>query len=98
MRLGFLVNTPPKLLEFLKQEIPLSLFDEVVFSCEIGLMKPDQRIFKVMTKKLGVKMEECLFIDDSRKNIIAAKKLGMQTIRFKDYKILKRKLKLKGIL
>jgi len=97
-RLGFLVNTPPKLLEYLKQEIPLSLFDEVVFSCEIGLMKPDQQIFKVMTKKLGVKIEECLFIDDSGKNIMAAKKIGMQTIRFKNYKILKRKLKLKGIL
>jgi putative hydrolase of the HAD superfamily len=97
-KLGFLVNTPPKLLEYLKQEIPLSLFDEVVFSCEAGLIKPDQRIFEKMVKKLGVKMVECLFIDDSQENIEAAKKLEMQTIQFKNKRHLEEELKTKGVI
>jgi putative hydrolase of the HAD superfamily len=97
-KLGFLVNTPPKLLEYLKQEIPLSLFDETLFSCEQGLIKPEIRIYRIIIKKLRVKPEECLLIDNSQENIKTAKKLGMKTIRFKDYKTLKRRLKQKGIL
>lgn len=97
-KLGFLVNTPPKLLEYLKQEIPLSLFDEVVFSCEVGLIKPDQEIYKIMIEKLGVKAGECLFIDDSQENIEAAKKLGMQTIQFKNKRSLEKELKTKGVI
>ena len=97
-KLGFLVNTPPKLLEYLKQEIPLILFDEVVFSCEAGLIKPDQRIYKIMVKKLGIKTRECLFIDDSQENIKAAEELGMQTIKFKDYSNLEKELRDRGVI
>lgn len=98
LKLGLLVNTPPKLLEYLRQEIPLNLFDEAVFSCETGLMKPDKRIFEMIAKKLGIKTEECLLIDDSQENIEAAKKLGMQTIKFEDYSNLEKELKAKGVI
>jgi len=98
LKLGLLVNTPPKLLEYLRQEIPLNLFDEVVFSCEVGVMKPDQRIFEIMVKKLGIRIEECLFIDDSQENIESAKKLGMQTIQFKNQRDLERELRVRGVI
>jgi len=93
-----LVNTPPKLLGYLKQEIPLDLFDEVLSSCEAGLMKPDLRFFEMMVEKLKIRPEDCLFIDDSQKNVEAAAKLGMQVIRFENYQSLKKELGERGII
>ena len=53
-------------------EIPLvwngtplaELFDTTVFSCSVGLKKPDPRIYRLATDRLGVNPEDCLFIGD----------------------------------
>ncbi|PIN84857.1 MAG: hypothetical protein COV47_05155 [Candidatus Diapherotrites archaeon CG11_big_fil_rev_8_21_14_0_20_37_9] len=68
-------------------------FKEFVLSHEIGKMKPFLGIFKYFLEKTGLKANKCLFIDDSRMNIIAAKLLGFKTIRFKDAEQLKERLK-----
>jgi putative hydrolase of the HAD superfamily len=60
------------------------LFDQLVFSHEIGIMKPDPRAFQHVLDRLGVKAEDCLFIDDSLKNVEAAARLGMQVVHFKN--------------
>ncbi|MBQ1346980.1 MAG: HAD family hydrolase [Erysipelotrichaceae bacterium] len=39
-------------------------FDEVIVSGDLGIHKPDARIFDIMAKRLGVKNEECLMIGD----------------------------------
>lgn len=39
-------------------------FDEVVVSGDIGINKPDKRIFEIMAEKLNVKPEECVFVGD----------------------------------
>ena len=39
-------------------------FDEVIVSGDIGIHKPDKRIFEYVADKLGVKVEECLMIGD----------------------------------
>lgn len=55
-------------------------FDAVVLSCDCGLEKPDPKIYKLTAEKLGVKPEECIFIDDIKENLMPARKLGMKTI------------------
>lgn len=52
-------------------------FDEVVFSAEHGVRKPDPAIFRLALAKLGVPAEQCLFLDDSEGNLVAAHELGI---------------------
>ena len=61
-------------------------FDEVVISCDIGLRKPDPKIFKLLLTKLKLKPSQCLFIDNQKWNTDVAKKLKFKTILYKDNK------------
>ena len=61
------------------------LFDKFLnyfLSFKIGYMKPSYEAFEYVLKKTGFKPEETAFVDDSEKNINAAKKLGIKTIHF----------------
>lgn len=68
------------------------LFDKIVYSYEVGVSKPNKDIFLSLLKKLKVKPEQCLYIDDYIKNIDAAKELGMETIQFISARDLKKQL------
>lgn len=59
-------------------------FDVTVFSCNCGLMKPDPAIYRPATGKLGVKPEDCLFVDDNADNLAAAASLGMKAVLIED--------------
>lgn len=61
-------------------------FDEVVVSCDVGIRKPDKRIYQLAVKKLKLAPQKILFIDNQQWNIIPAKKMGMKTILFKNNK------------
>ncbi|MCL2131626.1 MAG: HAD family phosphatase [Lentimicrobiaceae bacterium] len=54
-------------------------FDKIYLSCEIGICKPDRRIFDYMVADARLIPEDCLFIDDGEKNIETAKTLGFET-------------------
>jgi len=60
-------------------------FDLFMNSSEEELEKPDSRIYMLACQKLGVKPEECVFIDDTEENVLAANKLGMVGLVYKDY-------------
>ncbi|HEY8481960.1 MAG TPA: HAD-IA family hydrolase [Spirillospora sp.] len=53
------------------------LFDAVVISSEVGLRKPDERIFRHALDLLGVEPAECVFVDDIEHNVRAAERLGI---------------------
>jgi epoxide hydrolase-like predicted phosphatase len=74
-----------------------NLFDFFFTSGEIGLLKPDPKIFKYVLKKIEESPEECLFIDNKTDNIKAANKLKFKTILFKDNKEFFQKVKKIGI-
>ena len=61
-----------KWLEFCK------LFDKMYLSQELGLRKPDIKIFEYILNEQKLKAEEVFFIDDSPQHIAGAKKLGIQ--------------------
>lgn len=72
----------------------LSLFDGLVFSGPIGMNKPNRKIFEYLLKKFNLKAEECVFIDDSQKNLNGAAAVGIDTILFTgDAEKLKEELK-----
>ena len=60
----------------------LDLLDDIVISGEVGHVKPDPAIFRIMLEKIGRPAQECLFIDDSLTNITQAQKMGFATIHF----------------
>jgi putative hydrolase of the HAD superfamily len=57
-------------------------FDEIIISCEVGMVKPDPRIFQLMLDRLGCDPHEAVFIDDRPKNIAGAREFGMHTVFF----------------
>lgn len=67
-------------------------FQKNFISGELGLAKPDLEIYLYVLKKLNAKPEECIFIDDKRENCIAATKLGIKSIIFKNSNQLKKEL------
>lgn len=69
------------------------LFDRVVYSFDTEVCKPDIKSYKSIINKLKIKPGECLFIDDSDKNLISAKKVGMTTIKFKTTRQLRKELR-----
>ena len=60
----------------------LSLFDGLVFSGKIGLVKPNADIFNYLLNKFDLKAEETIFIDDNKKNTDGAKKVGINGYLF----------------
>jgi len=78
----------------------LSMFDTVIFSCRVGLVKPEPEIYRMCLSYLALKAEDCLFIDDSEKNIAGAQKIGLNTIHYTSFdkftELLKESYILKG--
>jgi epoxide hydrolase-like predicted phosphatase len=59
-------------------------FDEIIISAEVGLVKPDPRIFRLTAAKLGVTPEQALFVDDFIENVQAAQAEGWQAVHFQN--------------
>jgi putative hydrolase of the HAD superfamily len=59
-------------------------FDQIVISAEVGVAKPDPRIFHLALKGLEVTPKESVFIDDFDANVKAAREIGIHSILFRD--------------
>ena len=60
------------------------LFDKMYLSHELGLRKPDVKIFEYILKEQKLKAEEVFFIDDSPQHIASAKKIGIHCYHLLD--------------
>lgn len=61
-------------------------FNPIIISCDVGLRKPDKKIYKLILEKLNLKPSQTIFIDNQEWNIKPAKKLGINTILFNNNK------------
>jgi len=57
-------------------------FDLMIISAEVGMVKPDPKIFQLTLDQLRVVAEEAIFVDDFQRNVQAAKEIGIHGIRF----------------
>ncbi len=60
-----------------------SAVDDLVISAEVGMAKPDPRIFTLALERLGVRPDEAIFVDDFQRNIDAAHAVGMYAVHFR---------------
>jgi putative hydrolase of the HAD superfamily len=61
------------------------MFDSVVISGEVGMRKPERRIFEHTLSELGLAPDECVFVDDHVGNIQAASALGIVSVWHQEY-------------
>lgn len=77
LRLG-LISVCSEEVPTLWEDTPLAtLIDEAVFSCSVGVMKPDRRIYELAAERLGIEPDGCLFIDDRTEFVEGARAAGM---------------------
>jgi putative hydrolase of the HAD superfamily len=82
-RTALLSNSGPEVMARVRTDHPLeACFDAVVISCEVGLAKPDPRIFRLCLRRLGLPAAAALFVDDRADNVEAAARVGLQTLQF----------------
>ena len=80
---AILSNMGDNVLDNMKREFDwLPRFDVLVWSYQLLMAKPDPAIYRYVLKKLGVRPEEALFLDDKLVNIDAARALGMKALQF----------------
>jgi 2-haloacid dehalogenase len=60
----------------------LQSFDGVVVSAHERVIKPDPEIFHILLQRYGLAAGDCIFVDDSAKNIDAAHAVGMKAVHF----------------
>lgn len=73
------------------------VFRKVYASYEMGVEKPDKGMFLEVLKENSLMSEETIMVDDKKKHLYAAKKMGMKTIQFKNNKQLFKQLKELGV-
>jgi len=61
------------------------LVDDIVYSHECGMAKPDPRIFALTCERLGVRPEETVFVDDYAPNVEAARAAGLHALLYTDH-------------
>ncbi len=81
---GLISNAWPDSRQYLVANKMDDAFDALIISAEVGVMKPDPRIYQIALDKLQVLAEEAVFIDDTPPNVEAARAHGMRGIVFKD--------------
>lgn len=65
--------------------IEQQLFDDIVLSYEVGMIKPELAIYELAASRLDCQTSECIFIDDSPGHCRAAVQSGMQAIVYQNF-------------
>jgi putative hydrolase of the HAD superfamily len=86
-------------IEYLEQnETFWDVFDGRVISCRLNLCKPEAGIYEHLLRTYALEPEETLFVDDVQKNLDAAARLGMKTLRFENAAQCERELRARGLV
>lgn len=81
IKLGLISNADVIDCKYWNQSQLSALFDDAIFSCNIGMLKPDRRIYELAMNRLNVLPSECMFVGDGGSNeLYGAKSVGMKTV------------------
>jgi len=79
-------NNFPERIEILNKKFDfLKEFDITIFSFEVGILKPNHKIYKTLCEKSGLKPEEVFLADDGEKNVRSAKEFGIHTVFYTNF-------------
>jgi putative hydrolase of the HAD superfamily len=83
VRTAILSNMPHDLLAYVRKEFTwLDEFELKIWSCELGVVKPDPEIYRVCLDALGCEPGRTLFFDDRLNNVEGAREQGMEAHLF----------------
>ncbi|MBI4034433.1 HAD family phosphatase [Candidatus Saccharibacteria bacterium] len=91
-KIGMLSNAGDDWISEIFSPNDIKLFDSIILSFRVGLIKPQPEIYKLTAGELGVETAECVFIDDREKYCAGAHDVGMKAILYDDFKQMKSKL------
>jgi putative hydrolase of the HAD superfamily len=95
---ALLSNIDDRLARIIREFNLYAPFHPCLLSCEIGLEKPDPKIYEILLKEMNLPACSMIFIDDRAENIEAAEKLGFDAILFTSQIQLQTDLKKRGVL
>ncbi len=78
VRLALLSNAPSSFARFAERQPWAQHFRVRVFSADVGCAKPDPEIFDLLTSRLGVRADDCVFFDDRAVNVEGARAAGLR--------------------
>lgn len=81
---GLISNAWSDMREYLVRAKVSDAFDHLTISAEVGVAKPDAKIYQLALKQAQVKASEAVFVDDVFANIEACEQVGMKGIHFND--------------
>ncbi|HZW60834.1 MAG TPA: HAD-IA family hydrolase [Candidatus Babeliales bacterium] len=95
-----LSNMDSELIDLLKKQYPeiFALFDDVVISADVNMIKPDTNIYHHAKHKFNVDPNNCYMIDDQLENIIGAQNAGLSGVHFVKAKRARKELIASGVL
>jgi len=83
VKIAILSNINFETVRFLETHEPwIATIENKIFSCELKCIKPEREIYEACMNKVRCMPHECVFIDDSRQNVEAARELGMNAVLF----------------
>ncbi|MDP2927180.1 MAG: HAD family phosphatase [bacterium] len=92
IKLAILSNNITPQVKFLTSKGLFKPFDIKIFSNEVGVQKPDKKMYLLALKRIRARPQETIFVDDRLIHVEAAKKLGINGILFQNAKQLKKDL------
>jgi len=81
---GLISNAWNDLRGYIEKEKFDDVFDTMIISAEVGVMKPEAKIFKLALDQLKVPAKDAMFVDDFIENIEGCEKVGMKGLLFLD--------------
>lgn len=84
VKLGLITVCSTDVEELWESSAFAGLFDATVFSCEVGMLKPDPRIYAICCERLGVAPEACLYVGDGANDELpGAEHVGMTAVQLR---------------
>ena len=85
--IGMITDNKADRIETVLEKTELNgLFDVVIISANVNAQKTERKIFQQALKESGLKAEECVFIDNTRDNLVVPDEMGFRTLLFDDEK------------
>ena len=85
LRMAMLTNNVKEWEPVWRSMLPVDeIFETVVDSGFVGVRKPEGRIYEMVTERLSLPAEACLFVDDVDVNCSGARRAGMSAVHFRD--------------